>query len=225
MSPTPVREALDRLVAEGLAERIPYRGVRVLELTDEEIVDAYVLRWLLEVAAVRLATHSISDERLELLFGIVRQSENLLTLDDMSKCQQLNRQLHLTIAYAGGNSLIGRLYEITSNKFPDWMLYEALFHRTELLKPSMERELKEHRALVEAIASRDGDLAVQRAVEHIHSMGRELVALAGIPSGLLLEKVRQLWPLSRFGAEKGEESRIHPSDVDPAAGLKDEGDP
>ena len=52
VSQTPVREALDLLVSTGLAERVPYRGVRVLQLTTQEIVEAYVMRLVLESAAV-----------------------------------------------------------------------------------------------------------------------------------------------------------------------------
>src|SRR5512141_475371 len=52
VSMTPVREALDLLVAAGLAERVPYRGVRVLEPSSREIVDSYGMRLLLECAAV-----------------------------------------------------------------------------------------------------------------------------------------------------------------------------
>jgi len=44
-----VREALDLLVSVGLAERAPYKGVRVTELSAEEIADAYVLRLILRV--------------------------------------------------------------------------------------------------------------------------------------------------------------------------------
>src|SRR5512143_3326253 len=55
VSQTPVREALDRLVASGLAERVPYRGVRVPLLESKEIVDAFMLRLILETTAARLA--------------------------------------------------------------------------------------------------------------------------------------------------------------------------
>jgi DNA-binding GntR family transcriptional regulator len=47
VSQTPVREALDLLVSAGTAERVPYRGVRVLQLTANEIIDSYSLRLLL----------------------------------------------------------------------------------------------------------------------------------------------------------------------------------
>ena len=44
VSMTPVREALDLLVSAGLAERVPYRGVRVREMSTKDVVEAYGLR-------------------------------------------------------------------------------------------------------------------------------------------------------------------------------------
>jgi DNA-binding GntR family transcriptional regulator len=64
VSQTPVREALDLLVSVGLAERVPYRGVRVPELTTDEIIDAYILRLILESTAAHLAALNISGEQL-----------------------------------------------------------------------------------------------------------------------------------------------------------------
>src|SRR5512138_3485175 len=48
VSMTPVREGLDLLVSAGLAERVPYRGVRVRAMSTKDVVDAYGLRLLLE---------------------------------------------------------------------------------------------------------------------------------------------------------------------------------
>jgi DNA-binding GntR family transcriptional regulator len=48
----PVREALQSLVAEGLLERVPYCGIRVIALNQRELVEAFQLRLgLLEIAA------------------------------------------------------------------------------------------------------------------------------------------------------------------------------
>ena len=44
VSYTPVREALDRLVADGLAERVPHRGVRVSIIDENDIAEVYCLR-------------------------------------------------------------------------------------------------------------------------------------------------------------------------------------
>ena len=52
LSNGPVREALQALVAEGLLERVPYSGIRVVTLSEREIVDLFQLRCgLLELAA------------------------------------------------------------------------------------------------------------------------------------------------------------------------------
>lgn len=52
LSNGPVREALQALVAEGLLERVPYCGIRVVALDDREIVALFQLRLgLLEIAA------------------------------------------------------------------------------------------------------------------------------------------------------------------------------
>ena len=55
VSMTPVREALDLLVSTGLAERVPYRGVRVREMSAKDIADAYGLRLILEALTAREA--------------------------------------------------------------------------------------------------------------------------------------------------------------------------
>jgi len=194
VSPTPVREALDQLVAEGLAERIPYRGVRVLQLTSEEIVDAYVFRLLLEVTAARLSAHNISKEQADGLHRILKETERFLKLDDVSGYQHLNRELHQGIAAATGNQLLARLYKLVANRFPDWMMYGDLVEQPEVRRSALQRDLEEHRLLVELITSHDADAAARQAMEHMQHVGQELVAWAGVPEAMLKEEERQIRP-------------------------------
>ncbi len=55
LSNGPVREALQMLVAEGLLERVPYCGIRVIALSAQEIVALFQLRLALLEAAAELA--------------------------------------------------------------------------------------------------------------------------------------------------------------------------
>jgi len=192
VSQTPVREALDQLVSAGLAERVPYRGVRVLQLHKDEIMDAYVMRLILESSAARLAAHNITPEQVKELFEIVEQTRGLVTLEDMSTHRQLNKKFHLNIVAAAGNDLLARIYESVSNRFPDWMLYESMFRHPELLQSSLEREYLEHRAIADAVAGRDGDQAAAKIVEHIHNLGKELELFLGISGELIREKEHQI---------------------------------
>src|SRR6202142_2267403 len=84
ISMTPVREALNLLVSTGLAERIPYRGVRILQPTPQEIVDSYAMRLILESSAIYLASLNISDMEISNLEKILAQSKSLVQLKDMS---------------------------------------------------------------------------------------------------------------------------------------------
>lgn len=191
VSMTPVREALDQLVAAGLAERVPYRGVRVVELSHEEMLDAYGLRLLLEPTAVRLAAEQAEPAQIEELKRLHAQSLGLVKLEDMSRLRQLSREFHSLMVEMSGDPLLARLYQIVANKFPDWMLYEAMFHHPDELTASLARERGEHGALVASISDHQPDTAAQAARSHILSLGKDLETYLHIPRAMIEAKEKQ----------------------------------
>ncbi len=64
LSRTPLRQAMDRLVAEGLLERIETGGCRVASFTIDDITDAIELRGVIEGTAARLAAERGADPAL-----------------------------------------------------------------------------------------------------------------------------------------------------------------
>jgi len=198
VSMTPVREALDLLVSVGLAERVPYRGVRVPQLANDEIAEAYAMRLLLEAAGAhaaalkRASSPQGEQSQVDELKRILTRMKDLHSLEDMSTLRQLSRQFHRSVVAIGGNSTLSRLYEMVMNSFPDWMLYEYLFRHTDLLESSLSDEYTEHMALVDAIEAGDADLAERMAIAHIRQLGEDLVAYLGIPYEDLESKARSL---------------------------------
>jgi DNA-binding GntR family transcriptional regulator len=201
VSMTPVREALDLLVASGLAERVPYRGVRVLQPSEVDILNSYGMRLLLEAAGAYSAALNISSGQLEVLLGLLEESRSLVNLDDMSTERALSRELHSTIVSASGNPLLHKAYLTVLNAFPDWMLYEHLFRHPELLEASIVGEHREHRLIIEALVAHIPPLAVRRTLEHVMNRGQELVSYLGIPLESLRAKERQILPLVQFQAD------------------------
>lgn len=195
VSMTPVREALDLLAASGLAERVPYRGVRVVELSPRDIVEAYGMRLLLECFSVRQAAVRISSSELQHLENLLIGMDDCSCTKDLSRSRQLNREFHFSIVQAAANSLLLRMYTNVSNAFPDWMLYEAVFHHPELLAESLVEENSEHRALLAALKDHDQDGAVRRAIDHILHIGRQLELHLNIPAQDLRHQEQGIIPL------------------------------
>lgn len=194
VSMTPVREALDLLVAAGLAERVAYRGVRVKQLSHREIAEAYGMRLLLEALAARLAAFDISPDQIEELRRLLDEMQAHITLAAMPRARELNREFHLLVVRASGNGMLLKLYSIVSNSFPDWMLYEAMYRHPELLASSLQAEGGEHQALVDSLARRDAAGAQRHAAEHILHMGRNLESLLGVPRSELDRQAEAIIP-------------------------------
>lgn len=192
VSMTPVREALDLLVSVGLAERVPYRGVRVPQLSADEIAEAYAMRLLLESAGARAAALKREQAQVDELKCILSRMKGLLSLDDMSTLRQLSRQFHQSVVAIGGNSSLDKMYEMVMNSFPDWMLYEYLFRHTDMLEGSLADEYQEHIGLVKAIEAGNADLAEREAIAHIRGLGDDLVTFLDIPLEVLESKTRFL---------------------------------
>lgn len=193
VSMTPVREGLDLLVAAGLAERVPYRGVRVREIVTKDVVEAYGLRLVLEVVIAREAAGNITPEQVAGLEGTIAEMKKHDSLKEISTARKLSRDFHAAIAEASHNDLLVRLYGVVANAFPDWILYEAMFRKPEILTESMSDMHREHTEIVKALKSGDAELAAKFSVEHvIVSSGRWLEKYSDIPAELLREKEEQV---------------------------------
>jgi DNA-binding GntR family transcriptional regulator len=197
VSMTPVREALDLLVSAGLAERVPYRGVRVREMSTRDVVEAYGLRLVLEAVIAQEAARNITPDQVAALEGILEKMKKHETLQDVSSERQSSREFHTAVAEATRNDLLIKLYAIVTNAFPDWLLYEALFRYPELLADSMQSTYQEHVAIVDALRKRDGDGAVQKSIEHLMESGKWLAEYLDIPAELIREKEEQVSPLMK----------------------------
>ncbi|MEO8357112.1 MAG: GntR family transcriptional regulator [Chloroflexota bacterium] len=197
VSMTPVREALDLLVSAGLAERVPYRGVRVREMSTKDVVEAYGLRLFLEALIAQEAAGRITQEQIAALERTLDEMKKHETLKDVSSERKSSREFHSAIAEATKNDLLIKLYAVVSNAFPDWLLYEALFRHPELMSDSMLSTYQEHVAIVDALKKGDGEQAAQKSIEHVMESGKWLEEYLDIPAELLRDKEEQVSPLMK----------------------------
>lgn len=192
VSMTPVREALDLLVAKGIAERVPYRGVRVREMNTKEVVEAYGLRLTLEAIIAREAALNITPQQVSALKKIMDEMDRKVELSEMPQQRQLSREFHALIAESSGNALLIQLYTIVSNAFPDWLLYEALYRKPELVSSSVVQTHDQHTAILEALKKGDADQAIKVSLEHVMESGRWLEKYLDVPENLLREQEKQV---------------------------------
>jgi len=192
VSMTPVREALDLLVSSGLAERVPYRGARVREMSTKDIAEAYGLRLILEALIAQEAAKNITPEQVIGLETMLDEMKKHDTLKEVSSERKSSREFHSAIAEATKNDLLIKLYAMVANAFPDWLLYEALFRYPELIADSMTNTYKEHVAIVDALKKGDSEGAAQKSIAHLMESGKWLEEYLEIPGGLLREKEEQV---------------------------------
>lgn len=188
VSMTPVREALDLLVSTGIAERVPYRGVRVREMSAKDIADAYGLRLILEALAAREAASHVTPEQISRLEEIIAEIKKHVKLNEMPLERQLSGEFHSVVAEASGSELLTKLYSIVANAFPDWLLYEAIYRKPELMTGTFSQTYDELKAILDALKKGDANQAVQKSTEHVLDSGKWLEEYLDIPAELLREK-------------------------------------
>ncbi len=176
VSQMPIREALKELAAEGLVEHVPYRGVRVVEFSLEDVEDLYTLRCFLEARAARAAAERINDEELQALRNLLEQMQQHLADEELPVYRELNRQFHQIIAQASRRRyLIRTLYQLWEN-FPN-MLWGNFPQTARTSSPERTpQDIAQHQAVLEALERHDPDAAERLMREHIESAGQDLAA-------------------------------------------------
>lgn len=172
ISRTPVREAMSRLVEEGLLDRASSGGFVVRRFSFADVTDAIELRGVLEGCAARLAAErGVAPALMEEIGGIVTLLDGCfgdrLSDVDFDRYSELNSAFHTLLAGLSGSEIIRReLDRATHLPFasPSAFLFNtdlfAAFHK------SLHVAQEHHRALIEAIAAREGARAEALAREH-----------------------------------------------------------
>lgn len=169
VSSTPLREALQQLVHEGLAERIPNVGVRVAVLDTEDVIEIYDLREYLERLAICLSIKRRTVEDLIQLEELQRQGYAALQKNDLIAYREYNKKLHnLFLTIAGSR----RLRVVTSSL---QLQIEVVMARTILFPGRPMRAIKEHGDIIQALREQDAELAERLIYEHIRQAKEELI--------------------------------------------------
>lgn len=159
VSPTPVREALRLLEAEGTISYAPHRGATVRELSPTRTEDVYLLRAEIEGLATAIAVERMKDEDLDGILAVQAELRKAYKRKDGHAMAVLNRRLHFAIYEAGSKT-------IASHATSLWTLFPP--HVTIWSDPRAARALmKDHDGILEAVAARDAALARERAAAHI----------------------------------------------------------
>lgn len=169
VSRAPIRDALNRLEAEGLVKTLSRAGgVVVAEISEQEMVDIYEFRAILDTATIRLACERMSDEDHARLVRIVEETERVTQAKDLNAIVQAHAEFHYLIYAACGNPELTR---VAQNLWDRSYRFRAMALRDE---ENARRGIEQHRAILHALLARDVTRAVALAEEHDHSTIRHL---------------------------------------------------
>jgi DNA-binding GntR family transcriptional regulator len=177
VSQMPVREALKELAAEGLVEHVPYKGVRVVAFSLEDVIDLYAHRAFLEGMAARAAARWISPASLAELREIQKEMKQHLDPADLLQYRELNRRFHRTIYSASRRPYLVRTLNQMWEAFPT-MLFGNFARTAEQPLPEREvTDVTEHEAILAALESGDAEATEHLMKQHIQGAGADLVIL------------------------------------------------
>ncbi|HEU0222101.1 MAG TPA: GntR family transcriptional regulator [Paracoccaceae bacterium] len=172
ISRTPVREAMSRLAEEGLLDRARGGGFVVRSFSLADVVDAIELRGVLEGTAARLAAErGVAPEAMARIGQVVGRLDGCFGLQpgevDFEAYSELNAAFHSELAGLAGSEIIRREVERVK-RLPFASPSAFLPDKADIaaFRRSLNVAQEQHRAIVAAIAAREGSRAEFLAREH-----------------------------------------------------------
>jgi DNA-binding GntR family transcriptional regulator len=167
VSQAPVREAIRELVVMGFLETEPFKGTSVRTFTSQDLHEVYTVRAALESLAGRQAATQITDDDLVVLRTILDEMLDAALQDDVRLMVQKNNLFHNTIFEISGNKLLYKLYQTL--QFAQWTIFS-----TTRLELGLGFLAQRHETLLDALATRNPDIAADAMRNHIEELGSPL---------------------------------------------------
>lgn len=166
----PVREAMQRLIQEGLLESRRHRGVFVIKLEPDDISDIYATRGVIERAAADALMRRDDREAFAALEALMKEMEEAADARDWARLSDSDLRFHETIVRASRSKRLSRMFG-------------TLIAETRMclaaLEPAYPRPrdiVDEHGALLDALSRGRREEALERIDAHMRRAERKLEA-------------------------------------------------
>ena len=168
----PMREAIQRLAANGLMKIIAQRGIQILEPTPQMVKEAYELRIILEIAAIKMVPAVKLKPELTEIESRTRDLQNRLAFrpdangaalktEDVEPFLSVDWELHELLIRSMDNRTIFNVYQINADKVRIARL------RQKFTIEQMTQVLDEHLSIIEALMAGETDKAVGQLEKHL----------------------------------------------------------
>jgi DNA-binding GntR family transcriptional regulator len=160
---TPVHQALDRLMIEGMVEVIPRKGVIVKPVSLNEVLQIIEVRLINEPFGARLAAEQANDRDLADLSEALRRAKHWAALRNVEQLMLLDREFHLLIARAAKNEVLTELLRnLHERSLRFWFI--------SLNAPTQYESVQnEHATILDALRQRSPAKAEAAMRQHIES--------------------------------------------------------
>lgn len=157
VSRMPIREALKSLEKMGLAESIPYVGVKLVSLEQEDVLQIYLMRQLLEPLAAGEACKKITEEQIHELEEIHKEYVPIVEDDeiDAKKLYLQNRKFHFAIYSISEMDRVCAMIE----SLWDTLSFFKLIYGRDVIKNTngAKNMIAEHQGYIDALKDRDAE--------------------------------------------------------------------
>jgi DNA-binding GntR family transcriptional regulator len=154
ISRTPLINALKFLEKEKLVQSIPRRGFFMRTFTQKEMISIFELREVLEGLAARKAAQKITDNQIVQLGKFFKQFAGDKDIDDIRAYAREDRRFHKFLLDIGAKEFLKSILET----------YNVISYSYQVVSPEglvrhPRETIREHRAMIDAIAGRDAEAA------------------------------------------------------------------
>ena len=183
LSRTPLREALQSFLTEGILVRQDDGTLQMKQSSSEEIIEVYEARLAIESKQAELAADRITASQLEFMAECCRKHRRLIEKiesgaiqpEDYSLCSyvamsEVEQPFHNTIGDAAGNRLLVRMTRQLRLLTRSWIpLSTVRCLGRELSTADYRRIHAEHEEIINALKAHDAQAARQAAAWHVEN--------------------------------------------------------
>jgi len=160
VSRSPIRNALQQLIHDGLLTFSPGKGVIVPEYNTEDILEIFDIMEMLQTHAVKYCIRTLDETATETLNVLLRHMRSCIDSGDILSNTRWDQQFHRFIVSRAANKRLETMFEQMNNQQIRCIV-------TILDDPvHAENSYKQHAAIRDAIVNRDEDAAIAAIRNH-----------------------------------------------------------